>query len=445
MSNIAALSLLAYADEATAGTAPADAAAWISDGVRLRHIGTSLDVSGVERQLLVDERNQSRIFANEARVQGIDNPEFSFSVYATGIGEVTDAENQLAADAPGYELASLLGHALGGVSRGYATAISGGTSTTTVLAVDDAANYEAGDFVAIEFATAATGYPASTCFPRRIVATDDVSTPNTITIDQALPQAPADNDIVHACAVVYVDEDVLCDSSAASNRTRSWLVQKGMPGAGASVRESWVFRGTVATLQKFNLERGGLLQFAFQVMASSHDDPTDAPWPTAWSTNEQIGLAPISITPLTEAWLVTDGVTTNTRVHVSGFEVEPGVPRVRTEVITSANTYMQGTAAFASEPADTMVSVTIDPFGISQWTDQTSETQKTLRIARMGPAGSGFAVHFPRVSHAATPKREVNNATTATAVQFVAHEDVDLGTMPSNANRWRSKIQIVLF
>ena len=172
MSNIAALSLLTYFPETTQGTPPADAAAWIASGVRLRHLGESLDISGVERSLLEDMRNQYRVKGTEARVQGIDNPEFPFAVYGHGLGETTAAGEQVATDAPGYQLALLLGHALGGITRGYSTQVSGGGSTTTVVAVDDASDYAVGDFVAIEFATPPADYPPGTAWPRRITAID---------------------------------------------------------------------------------------------------------------------------------------------------------------------------------------------------------------------------------------------------------------------------------
>lgn len=423
MSNIAALSLLTYFSETTQGTAPADAAAWIANGVRLRHIADTLDISGVERQFLEDMRNQYRVKGNEPRVQSIDNPEFPFAVYGHGLGETTASGAQVATDAPGYQLMLLLSHAIGGISRGYSNTVSGAASTTTTVDVTDASNHAVGDFIAIEFQTAYGDYPVTTAWPRRITAINTGGAPHVITIDQALPQAPAAGDAVHACVTVYHDEDVLCDSAAAAGRTRSWLVQKGMPGAGASVRESWVFKGCVATLQQMSFARAGLLQFAFQVMAGSHDDPTDGIWPTAWSTNAELGLAPLAITPQTEVWCVTTGVTTNTLIHVSKFDVEPGVPRVRTETLTTSAAAMQGTYNYATQPADTTISMAITPFGIAQWTDQLAETEKILRWARLGPAGGGFAVHFPRVSHAMTPKRGVNNATTDVEVNLLAHED----------------------
>jgi hypothetical protein len=428
MSNIAPLSLLTYFPEVTQGTPPANAAAWISSGVRIRHIAASLDMSGIEREQLVDERNQTRVKGTQARVEGLDNPEFPFAVYAHGTGETTADGDQVATDAPGYQLGFLLGHALGGITRTRSGTIADGSSTTSVLAVTDATDWTVGDFIAVQFATPPTGYAATTAWPRRVIARDSVSSPNTITVDQVLPATPAAADLIHGCIVTYPDEDIISDSTGASGRTLSWLVQKGLPGAGSTVRESYEFRGCVATLQTFSMERGQLKQFAFQVMAGSHADPTDAPWPTAWSANAELGLAPLSIGPLTECWFVTEGATTNTNIQINAFSCEPGVPRVRVETITSSAVNMQGTYGYSTAPAETLLTVEITPYRISEWTDQTAGTYKTLRWARLGPAGSGLAVHFPKLSHVKTPGRTENNTTTAVGVQFKAHEEDSLGT-----------------
>jgi hypothetical protein len=427
MSNIAPLSLLTYFSETTQGTPPANAAAWIASGVRLRHIAETLDVSGVERVLIPDERNQSRVFATEARIEGLDNPEFPFAVYAHGLGETTATGQQVATDAPGYELGLLLGHAIGGITRGYSNTCLV-SSTTLILNVTDASDHTVGEFVAVEYATAYSPYPDGTAWPRRIVALDTVSTPNTITLDQALPQAPATGDPIHGCLVMYPDEDVIADSSAASGRTRSYLAQKGLPGAGAGARESWEFRGCVETLQNIAWERGGDMRFAFQVMAGSHASPEAAAWPTAWAANAELGLATLSFSPLTELWMVTAGVTTNTLVQISKFEVEPGVPRVRNETVTTGAANMMGTYGYSTAPAETLVNLTVTPFGISQWTDQRAGTYKTARLARLGPPGSGIAVHFERLSHVVTPKREVKGTNTDVMVQLKAHEATALGT-----------------
>lgn len=428
MSNIAPLSLLTYFPEVTQGTPPANAAAWIASGVRIRHIAAALDMSGIEREQLVDERNQSRVKATEARVEGLDNPEFPFAVYAHGTGETTAAGDAVATDAPGYQLGFLLGHALGGLRATVSGAIADGSSTTTVLAVTDATDWVVGDFIAVQFATPPTGYAATTAWPRRVTARDTVASPNTITVDQVLPATPAAADLIHGCLVMYPDEDIISDSTGASGRTLSWLAQKGLPGAGATVRESYEFRGCVATLQPFSMERGQLKQFAFSVMAGSHADPTDAPWPTAWSANAELGLAPLSIGPLTECWFVTAGVTTSTQAQINAFQCEPGVPRVRVETITSSAVNMQGTYGYSTAPAETLLTLEFTPYAIAQWTDQQAGTRKTMRWARLGPAGSGIAVHFPSLSHVKTPGRTENNTTTAVGVQFKAHEISTLGT-----------------
>lgn len=441
MPNIQAMSLLTSFAETTAGTPPADAAAWISSGIRRRHIAGTLDVSGVERVQLVDERNQSRVFANEAMLEGIDNPEFPFSMYGHGLGGVTATGDQVATTVPGYQFANFLGHCLGGITRGYSNTVTGGSSTATTVDVTDASNHAVGDFIAIEFATAVTGYDATVAFPRRIVSINTGGAPHVLTLDHALPQAPAADDIVHGAIMVYPDQTVIGDTGGVSGRTWSWLVQKGFPSLGASVRESWVFRGCVSMLQQISLPRGERLTFAFNTMAGSHDDPTVAPWPTAWSSNAELGLAPLSITPNTELWLATDGVTTNTLVNVSKIEIDPGVPRVRTETVTTNTASLQGTAGYVTQPADTKVSLSITPFGIAQWTDQQTGTQKSMQWARLGPAGSGMAIYFPRMSHTMTPKRAINNATTDVEVSFMAHEEEGLGTTELQ----QAKMVIVLY
>lgn len=443
MSNIAALSQLAYFDEVEQGTSPVDAAAWTSDGVRIRHLSETLDMSGVEVELPPDERNQYRVFASEERVVGIDNPEFPFAVYAHGTGAITADASQVATSVGGYELGHLLEHALGGLSRGWSTTVSGGASTTTTIDVTDASNYEPGEFVAIELgANLPSRYPAGTCFVRRILTVDTVADPDQITIDQALPAAPPAGAAVHGTIVSYIDEDILCDSTTGPY-TRSWLVQKGMPGSVADRRESWVFRGCVSMLQALSLSRGETMQLAFNTMAGSHAPPSEAPWPTAWGSNVEQGLAPFTIGPLCEVWLEDEGTTTNTTVSVSSFEIEPGVPRVRVETVTSEGQNMDATYGYATEPAETTITMQIDPFTVAQWTDQDAGQLKSLRWSKLAPAGSGFAVSFPKVAHIATPKRGINNATAATQVMFKALEDDDITPVPTLNNRWKSKFCII--
>ena len=176
------------------------------------------------------------------------------------------------------------------------------------------------------------------------------------------------------------------------------------------------------------LFRSGLMQFAFKVMAGSHVDPSGAPWPTDWLTNAELGLGPLSITPITELWLVDQSTTTNTRVRPTSFQVEPGVPRTRNEVLTSHGVNMQGTYSYGTQPAETTVTFNIYPFGTSQWTDQVAETARKLRWCRLGPAGSGFAFHAERITHIKTPSRQPHGASTSVAVQFKCHESTTLGT-----------------
>lgn len=446
MSNIAAMSQLARIAETVQGTPPANAAAWIAGGTRIHHIAETLDMSGVERNQLVDERNQTRVFANESMVEGIDNPEFPFSLYGHGLGVVTADAVQVSADPAvtlGIELMFQLEQALGGITRGTSTTTSGAGSTTTAIDVTDASTYEEGEYVAIGLTTnLPSKYPAGTAFPRRIIAVT-LGAPDNITLDQALPGIPVDTDPIHACVVAYPDEDILCDSNAAGGpHTWTYLAQKGLPGATVARLEAWEFRGTVQTLQSFELSRDEKLTFAMVVMAGSHADPaTPAPSPT-WTQVEE-GLAPLAIGPLTELWLEDDGTDTDTEVQISSIAIEPGVPRNRVETTTSDGVFMQATSNYATSPADTTITLSLTPFGIAQWTEQSAGTQKQLRWARLGPAGSGFAIAWPRVSHMATPKRNINDAVSESMVTFLAHEENDFSPAPTNVNRAKAKMVFV--
>lgn len=440
MSNPAALSQLAYIDETTQGTPPADAAAWVAGGTQIRHIAESLDLSGIKASSVEDMRSQTTLQGTERRLIGIDNPEFPFTMYGHGMGAAT-ADGVQAASIP---LVATLGHALGGHRRTYTHAVSGGSSTTTTIDVDDASDWQVGDFIAIELGTAPAGYPSGTAFPRRILTIDTGATPDQITIDQALPAAPEDGDVIHATSFAYVDEDVIVDSNGSGGPyTRTYLGQKGLQSATGSLREAWEIRGAVTQLQAFGFERDQPLQLPFQVMGGSHAAPGTAPWPS-W-TATPAGFAPLVAGPLTQLWLVDEATTTSTLVHNATFQCEPGVPRTRTEVLTSDNVYMQATSNFGSEPAETTINLALDPFDTSRWGEWESSSYKTMRIARLGNAGFGFFVHFSRVSYVEEPGRGENGWASSTEIQFKAHPDADISPMPANAAIWRSKIIIGVY
>ena len=436
MSNAQALSQLAFALETTQGDPPGDAAAWLAEGTQLRHIAESLDPSGIVRESLEDLRSQSTLQGTEQRVTGIDNPEFTFEVYPNGLGVVTPDASQVPAEA----IHNLIGNAMGGQSRGTSRIVAGGGHTTTDIGLDSVATVEEGEFVAIQFATPVGNFPATASFVRRVVAVNALI----ITVDQALPATPVDGDIVHGVTASFIDEDRICDSDGPGGPfTLSWLIQKGFPGTGVARREAWEIRGAVTTMQAFSFTRGETAKMSFQIMGGSHADPSTAPWPVWPASPAPGGFAPFPIGPLHQTWLEDFGTSTNTLVNLSTFEVEPGIPRVRVETVTSTGSTMEATAGYASEPTETTVTVGIDPLTIDKWAEQAAATFKALRWTNNGPPGAGFAVHFSKVSYVQEPARGVNNATTRTDVQLKAHPDEQFGATATNTKRARSKLIIL--
>lgn len=410
-------SQLAYFPEVTQGTGPADAAAWVSGATQIRHLGETLDVSGIEQAVVEDERSQDDIFSLEYSVKGLRNTSFPFSVYMTGSGAATAAGNQIS-ETP---LMTLLEHALGGMHRSNSTTLTGGGHTTTTINVTSATNIIHGCLIAVEDVT------DGTIAVRRVL---DVNT-LAVVLDEALPFTPADNDLVHGMATIYVDETVLVDSSSGPT-TMSWLIQKGL----AAALENFELNGCKSELKSISLQRGGLPALAFETMAASFDPPGTAPSPT-WTATPS-GFAPVSIGPDTVVTYQTQGTTTLAPIHVSDFSVEVGVPVVPVDTNTEVEDGMEGRQGYTTQPADTIVTMNIVPFGSSHWTQFAADTLRRVRFYKRANEGQIFAVHFSRCE-IKPPKRGTAGAVSSSQVTLRAHKDAT-SAEASNQQMWRSKI-----
>ena len=414
-------SQLAYFPEVTQGTGPADAAAWVTDGTRIRHLGETLDVSGIEQAVVEDERSQEGIFNLEYSVKGLRNTSFPFSVYLTGSGATTAASSQIA-ETP---LMTLLEHALGGLHRSNSTTLSGGGHTTTTINVASATNIVHGCLIAVEDVT------DGTIAIRRVL---DVNT-LAVVLDEVLPFTPADNDLVHGMATIYVDETVLVDSSAGPT-TFSWLAQKGL----AAALENFELNGCKSELKTISLERGALPVLAFDTMVASFDPPGTAPSPT-WTATPS-GSAPVSIGPDTVITYQTQGTTTLAPIHVNSFSVEVGVPVVAVDTNTEVDSGMEGRQGYTTKPADTTVTMNIVPFGSSHWTQFAADTLRRVRFYKRANEGQLFAVHFSRCE-IKPPKRGTAGDVSSTMVTLRAHPDA-VSSEASNQAMWRSKLLLAI-
>lgn len=389
-------SLLAFAPESEQGTPPDDADAWVSEGTRLRHIGESLDVSGVGQAVVEDMRSQEYIYALEQRVKGLRNTEFPFDAYLAGQGAATTATNQIAANA----LATLLEHCLGGHHRSNTTVVTGGTAANPTIT--SATNIEPGCLVFFVDTSAGDNLP----HPRRVLAVNTL----TLTLDEDLDFTPANGDVMHAMHTLYDDESVLVDS-AVGPTTLSWLVQKGL----AAALENWQFMGCKTELTKITLARGAHPLLSFRTLAANFVGPQSAPSPS-WVAAPS-GNAPIPTGPATEWQYQTYGNATANRIHKYSFDLTPGVPAIPIDTNSEVESNMQGRQAYTTAPADTIIKLGME-YGNTPWTQFESDTLKYLRFSKLAPAGQHITLYFPRCEQSAPPKRGINGDVSAVDLEL---------------------------
>lgn len=413
--------------ESVQGTGPADAAAWVAGGTRLRVVSGTLDPSTIVQSAIEDDRSQTTIFGKETKVLGIKNGEVPVSVHLGGAEASPGDGNQVAATA----ISNFLESAMGGQWRGYQTDLkTAGAHTTGAVELTSSTGYDEGGFLAVEDAD-----DPGVLYPRRITGVAG----DVMTLDQLLPFTPADGDTVYPVIAVHVDELVLVNSDGAGGPyTDSYLVEAGLSGSG----ESWELNGCVPMLTGVEIGRDGLLKAALSLMYSSFKDPTAAPSPS-W-TAAPSGQAGVPIGPACTYWLQDYGSTAANSVHVNEIGVEPGVPRVRVETNSTVEAGMQGTARFSTEPADTMVTLNLVPFATSHWTDFQNRAIKVFRFATTRAAGQNMGIHVSRAEIVESPQRGEAGQVSSSRLVLRAHPDLD-NSAAADAQLWKSKLTFLFY
>lgn len=136
----------------------------------------------------IESNVETLTYERTSAQKGLEGCSISFAVELAGL-ETTRTKAQGSTDALDA-IDQLLKGVLGTRTVGEGTQVSGGSSTTTQIDVDDASVFAVGDLVMINNQV------------RRVTAVDTGSTPDNITVHKALSAAPADNDEVYA-AVSY--------------------------------------------------------------------------------------------------------------------------------------------------------------------------------------------------------------------------------------------------
>jgi hypothetical protein len=398
-------SSLAFFQETTQGTPPADAAAWLASGRRIRHIAESVDPSGLQRQVVEDMRSQTSIFGLNRKVKGLRGVQQPAKIYATGSGTSTSGGSQIQLT----DLMRVLQHAFGGLHRSNSTVLAGGSHTTQTINVSSTTNIIVGCLIAVSD-TSAGGLPVV----RQVTGIDTLE----LTLDRELPFTPADGDVVSAMATVYIDEAVLADSNGGGGPyTHSVHIQKGL----AAALENWQLHGCKWQINSIDLPRGGLPTFDATIFAASFLGPNDAPSP-AW-TVAATGNAPVAIGPDTEVHLGDFGDPAVANIHVSSCNVSFGVPVIVVETVTEVQDNMEGTAGYATGPADTTVALGIVPMASSWWDDFDDNASKVFHWTKRAAAGGIFSILVPNCEIAAQPSRG--------AVGAVSQANLELRAFPN--------------
>jgi hypothetical protein len=418
-------SQVAFYVETTQGTGPADGSAWVtavgslSTGARLRHIGESLDVSGIEQQVVEDERSQLGVWNLESKVKGLRNTSFPMNMYFAGSGITTSAAAQMAVTAQGV----LLGHCFGGSHRCNTTLLAGGGHTTTVINVTSATNIVRGCLVKVlDDSTGEIAWAEVT----------DVDT-LAITLDEALPFTPADGDSILGTTTIFPDESVLMDS-AVGPTTFSWLIQKGSQND----LKAWELNGAKTELKSISLSRGALPLMSFETQAASFDPPQTAPNPT-WAGATIHGSAPVSIGPDTVWVYQTYGTTTRNAIHVSESSIEIGIPVIPDDTNTEVEDGMEGRRGYATGPADTMITLNVTPMASTPWTDFSADTYKRLRFYRRGSEGQTVCIHFSRCE-LLPPKQATASSVLTHSLTLRAHQNTP--NADASADIWEAKVKL---
>lgn len=430
-------SQLAFFQEVTQGTGPADAAAWLAAvaappaAYRIAPLAGTFDPNGIGPGIVDNERVQDDIFDDDGDLIGINNPTFPFETYCETPGAATVTDSQIALTAQMV----LVEHELGGLHRTFTRLADSAGATehsTTEVEVTSATGFAVGCGIAVQLQNY-TGVGGATVVHPRIVT---AITGAVLTVDEPFPVAPVDGDIVHATATGYVDSTVLDDSDGSGGPfTLSWVGQRQRAGEDAS----WEVVGAKAALKSMSFERDGYGKMSHEVMGGDSLMPGDAASPV-WVTGPA-NEPPMQVGRQTMCWYQDYGGAHNT-VGVNALAVEDvGVPVTPVDTITTEAEGMQARCGYTTTRADTKISLSICDHDSGNWTDFRARTYKALRFYALTTAGNGFAVHFPRCQTERPEFLDAEGAAT-NGIKLKAFRDT---TTNGTTQLARSKIKILWY
>lgn len=405
---------LAFYPETTVATPPAD---WAASGVAIEH--TSVDIAPVKQAWIPDPTLEGRAFAVGTRrmIAGIRNVNATVGIKLHGTGAETAAGEQVA----DTYLCKLLRHCMGGTHRGTSRTVAGGTATKPT--VDDSSGIIPGSLVAFEDTTSPAAVNAGKVHFRRVLSID--SETDELTLSEALPFTPAENDKAHAAVTAYLDEDILEDAvaSAGGPHTLSWFVKQAKSGTD----HLWQLEGSVASMQLQGLGRGELPSLQLGIMAANFRvGGADGLTNPSFSSIE--GHAQLSMGLDVLCSIQDYGTTSINLQDVNQAAFDPGFTRTPVPTTTEKTHRFEGLASWTFTPGNTRFTVTLLPYSDDWYTDLHAGQFFRINFYQPGDgsgAGKGWCLHIAKAQLVETPSRATVEQVHAVQLVFQAMEPDD--------------------
>ncbi len=294
-------------------------------------------------------------------------------------------------------LGRLLGHALGGSSRGSHATITTVTSQL-ILEVDDIGDLAVGQMIGGQDFTTPAAF-ANRGFPAVITAIDGME----ITLDRVMPFTWAVGDHVIGADTSFYDQAALTNPDDANSSTLSILIQKGT--------NVWVAGGAHLALESISMERGMQPKLNWPVLAAKGYPPgvTGAVTAPAWTGTIEGGADVRAIGRDTHCRLATFGATTTSEIEIFSAALSVGCPVLAQDGVTELNAGSPGRIGYRTEPADTTVTIVV-ALTDGEQTKWTAGTLCTLTYSQTAAIGVCWAVHLQKCFLMGPPKPMVADA-----------------------------------
>ncbi len=345
-----------------------EAAETAGTAVQIPHLASSLGIDQIALTEVSPEFVRQRVKQTQPTETALSNVNYPISMYVTGLGSTLAAGTTATATA----LTRMLVNTLGGVHYTETCTLAGGGHTATVVNVDDASTLAVGAMLAWEDSD-------GLLHPRVITDVTGLA----VTLNWALPSTPNDAELMRGGATIFIDEDVITDTSSNLSSTFSACIQKG-----ANASAGWEVRGCKAELSGLSFARNDFPTAEYTIQGMSFSDPSAGPspdLPTVAFPNPQV-IGPDSQVIVNDA-----GSTTLTTVCNGDVTVEPGVPVVPLECMADNLGDTEGIGLFSSGPADTLINVDIFPYAATWHTDKAANTNKQVGVIKNAASGNCFA------------------------------------------------------